>query len=122
MPSKPENPAASIKFLSLPIGERFRLQDVIYVKTSPLIARDEASNKTQLIQRAALVEPLDAQAVARTTQAANASQAVLEEYHRIVLSGFDSLAANVPAQHITELRKKFDVAYRHASKQLEKKK
>lgn len=122
MPSKPENPAASIKFLSLPIGERFRWQNVIYVKTSPLIARDEASNKTQLIQRAALVEPLDAQAVARTTQAANASQAVLAEYHRIVLAGLDSLAANVPAQHITELRKKFDAAYRHASKQLEKKK
>jgi hypothetical protein len=122
MPSKSTNSATTIKFLSLPIGERFRWQGALYIKTSPLIAHDEASNKTQLIQRAALVEPLDAQAVARTTQAANASQAVLEKYHRIVLSGLDSLAANVPAQHITELRKKFDAAYRHARKQLEKKK
>ncbi|MBU1191507.1 MAG: hypothetical protein KKE76_07315 [Gammaproteobacteria bacterium] len=92
------------------------------MKTSPLIARDEASNKTQLIQRAALVEPLDAQAIERTTQATNANQAVLEGYHRVVLTGLDNLAADTPAQKITELRKKLDAAYRHASKQLEMKK
>ncbi len=118
MPSNKNKNPATIKFLSLPIGEKFCWQSVIYVKTSPLIARDEVSGKTQLIQRAALVEPLDALAAARTAKAANASQAVLEEYHQVVLTGLDSLASSAPAQVIAQLRKKFDEAHRRASKKL----
>lgn len=118
MPSSTDISASTVKFLSLPVGEKFRWQGTVYVKTSPLIARDEASNKTQLIQRAALVEPLDARAAARTTKSANASNAVLEEYHQAVLSGLDSLTSNVPSQIIQQLRKKLDDAYRRASKKL----
>lgn len=118
MPSSTNKSATTVKFLSLPIGEKFRWQGTVYVKTSPLIARDEASKKTQLIQRAALVEPLDAHAAARTAKAANASQAVLEEYHQVVLSGLDNLTSNTPSQSITQLRKKLDEAHRRARKKL----
>lgn len=121
MPSSTNKSASTVKFLSLPIGEKFRWQGTVYVKTSPLIAREEASNNTQLIQRAALVEPLDAHAAACTTKAANASQAVLEEYHQVVLSGLDSLASSAPSQIIMQLRKKLDDAHRRASKKLSNK-
>lgn len=121
MPSSTNKSASTVKFLSLPIGEKFRWQGTVYVKTSPLIARDEASKKTQLIQRAALVEPLDAHATARTTKDANASQAVLEEYHQVVLSGLDSLASNASSQSIIQLRKRLDDAHRRASKKLSNK-
>jgi len=50
-----------MKFAQLPIGSRFRYQDRIYHKTSPLAAGSDDGGQ-RIIPRSAGVEPLDAAA------------------------------------------------------------
>lgn len=119
MSNNAKTTVTSVKFHSLPIGERFRWQDTQYVKISPLIAREETSGKSQLIQRAAQVEPLDGQVVARTAKAANAGRSALEEYHRAVLSCLDSLAQTTPHKTLAQIRQRLDEALHHARNRLD---
>ena len=121
MSSSTTKSATRVKFLSLPLGERFRWQGTLYIKTSPLIARDEDSGRAQLMQRAAAVEPLNAQAVAGTVTSVIASQTVLEDYHQAVMSGLDRLATSTSAPAIAPLRQQLENAFRRAHKKLAKK-
>lgn len=118
MSSNRTKPAPTVKFLSLSLGEKFRWQGSVYIKTSPLIARDEASGRSQLMLRAASIEPLDAHASTGIAKSAIASQTVLEEYHQVVLSGLDRLAPGAPLQLISSLRQQFETAFRRAHKKL----
>lgn len=118
MSSNRTKPATTVKFLSLPLGKKFRWQGTVYVKTSPLLARDEDSGRSQMMQRAAAVELLDAYAISDIAKSACASQTVLEEYHQVVMSGLDSLAPSAPPQLITPLRQQFEKAFRRAHKKL----
>lgn len=48
-----------MKFHQLPVGARFRLDNELYIKTSPLVASHLESDRERLIRRSALVMPED---------------------------------------------------------------
>ena len=112
-------PIANIKFGGLAIGARFRWRDATYVKISPLIARDETSGAAQMVQRAALVEPLGVTA-AGAAKAASHTECVFEEYHRSVITCFEVLSSARGAQDFDRLRLRLEEARRRALDKLGK--
>ena len=48
-----------MKFPQLSMGQRFSWKGKTYAKTGPLTAREEATGKSQLMMKSALVTPLD---------------------------------------------------------------
>jgi hypothetical protein len=50
-----------MKFAQLQIGQRFRYQDKVYRKATPLMAAIDGEDRQKLIPRSAVIEPMDAQ-------------------------------------------------------------
>ena len=108
-----------MKFAGLAVGARFRWRDDTYVKISPLIARNETSGAAQMVQRAALVEPLGVTA-AGAAKAASHTERVFEEYHRSVVACFETMASAPAVQDFAQLRQRLDEARRRALDKLGK--
>ena len=111
--------AATLKFASLALGARFRWRNADYVKVSPLIARDESTGAPQMIQRAALVEPLDV-ITADAAVTSSRTEGVFEEYHRTALACLETLAATASAEDAAQVRRRLDDARRRALQKLGK--
>ena len=45
-----------MKFCDIPVGSQFRYQGEVYIKTTPLVARNEASGEQKFFRRASLVQ------------------------------------------------------------------
>ena len=114
-----EKTGGALKFADIAVGAAFRWRGCGYVKISPLIARDESTGASRMIQRAALVEPL-AGVTAGSVAAPSQTEAVFEEYHRTALACVEALAANGPAEGIAQARRRLDEAHRRALKKLAK--
>lgn len=114
-----EKAGGAVKFADIALGAGFRWRECDYVKISPLIARDESTGASRMIQRAALVEPL-AGVTAGSVAAPSQTEAVFEEYHRTVLACLEDVAANRPAEDIAQARRRLDEARRRALKKLAK--
>ncbi|MFA7386181.1 MAG: hypothetical protein WCZ87_00820 [Thiohalobacteraceae bacterium] len=110
---------AHAKFGGLAVGARFRWRNATYVKISPLIARDETSGAAQMVQRAALVEPLGVTA-AGAAKAASHTERVFEEYHCDVVACFEAMSSAPDARDFDRLRQRLEEARRRALDKLGK--
>jgi hypothetical protein len=80
-----------MKFCDIPVGSQFRYQGEVYVKTAPLVARNEASGEQKFFRRASMVQsrsdsilsgPVDAQKQFPYTRIHQAMDEFCEEFRR----------------------------------------
>ncbi len=109
-----------MKFGTLPIGQRFRWRDAVYVKTSPILALAEASETTQMVPRSATVHPLTEERMAETerpssaTLAQEVALAALKGFHQDSLNLIENLTPALTPEQLEQLRRALDAAQRRA--------
>lgn len=107
------------KFPSLAIGQRFSWRGRQYVKTSPLLGRAEDDGQSQMIPRSAVVELVEGSAPAPTAAAPHPGLVALEDFHKAVLAGVETLAAEATPKTVARVRRELQTAYQRAVKSFE---
>lgn len=98
-----------MKFTQLPIGARFRYQDRLYSKTSPLAASGE-DGAQRLIPRSAVVQPAET-AVETDRSAPHDLRAALDDYHAACVALLGEVAEAGPSG-LQGARTRLDEAHR----------
>lgn len=80
-----------MKFQQLKIGDRFEYEGSVHVKVGPLVAREEASGRQQLIPRYAALRPVSASGGPVAQPAAPPGEAALEAFHARCVQLIDGL-------------------------------
>ena len=98
-----------MKFHDLEIGQRFELDGVVYVKTSPMLAGQADGGGAKFMPRYAMVKLLDdaaprAKAKPEKALQAEAVLAALEAYHSACRKELERLAGELPDDRLAALR------------------
>lgn len=112
-----------MKFSDITVGQRFRFEGRVYVKSGPLIARDEGSGGQRFIRRSAAVETISGQAAAHEPRPPNAISpdalmAAADAYHRRCLACVDEIAEHLPTETREQLLDDIEDARREFNERL----
>lgn len=113
-----------MKFAQVPVGQRFELEGTRYLKTSPVVAVEEASGRSRFLGKyveVALVQGADAPAsrgAAPAVLEAPAALAELDAFHDRCLAILVALKDAIGAQAFERARAELEEARRQAGRRL----
>ncbi|MEJ2687707.1 MAG: hypothetical protein P8124_10960 [Gammaproteobacteria bacterium] len=102
-----------MRFHQLSVGQRFQLDGVNYIKTSPLIASDARTGWQKFMARSASVTVVDQQAPRRKRAIEpELAQSAVRRYHARVVACLDGVAAHLERETLDRLKGELDAARR----------
>lgn len=102
-----------MRFHQLSVGQRFQLDGVNYIKTSPLIASDAQTGWQKFMARSASVTVIE-QPVPRRSRVIEPelAESAVRRYHARVVACLDGVAAQLGRETLDQLKGELDAARR----------